>query len=115
MALRGRVPLIPAALIGTSELMPYDRKIPKGGRAEVRFGKPLRFARHCDTPADRFVLRSVTDEIMYEIMLLSGQEYVDEYASKIKEQLTQQARGEEAAKEPEPIPVQPSERAGAAR
>ena len=115
MALEARVPVIPAALIGTFELMPYNRKIPKAGRAEVRFGKPLRFDRHYDTPADRFVLRSVTDEIMYEIMLLSGQEYVDEYASKIKEQLTQQARGEEAAKEPEPSPAQPSERAEATR
>ena len=115
MALEARVPVIPAALIGTYELMPYDRKIPKTGRVEVRFGKPLRFDRHFDTPADRFVLRSVTDEIMYEIMLLSGQEYVDEYASKVKEQLTQQGRGEEAVKEAEPTPVQPSERTGAPR
>jgi 1-acyl-sn-glycerol-3-phosphate acyltransferase len=115
MALEARVPVIPAALIGTYELMPYDRKIPKAGQTEVRFGKPLRFDRHFDTPADRFVLRSVTDEIMYEIMLLTGQEYVDEYASKFKEQLTQQPRGEEAAKEAEPTPVQASERAGAPR
>ena len=115
MALEARVPVIPAALIGTFELMPYDRKVPKVGRAEVRFGKPLRFDRHYDTPADRFVLRSVTDEIMYEIMLLSGQEYVDEYASKVKEQLTQQAAGQEAANEAEPTPVDRSERAGAAR
>jgi len=33
---------------------------------------------------DRFVLRSITDEIMYELMLLSGQEYVDTYATKAK-------------------------------
>jgi len=115
MALEARVPVIPAALIGTYELMPFDRKIPKAGRTEVRFGKPLQFDRHFDTPADRFVLRSVTDEILYEIMLLSGQEYVDEYASKVKEQLTQQARGEEAAKEAEPTPVETSERAGTTR
>ncbi|HEX2267317.1 MAG TPA: lysophospholipid acyltransferase family protein [Actinomycetota bacterium] len=115
MALEARVPVIPAALIGTYELMPYDRKVPKTGQTEVRFGKPLRFDRHFDTPADRFVLRSVTDEIMYEIMLLTGQEYVDEYASKVKEQITQQPRGEEATKEAEPTPVQASERAGAPR
>jgi 1-acyl-sn-glycerol-3-phosphate acyltransferase len=115
MALEARVPVIPAAVMGTYELMPFDRKVPKTGPTEVRFGRPLRFDRHFDTPADRFVLRSVTDEIMYEIMLLSGQEYVDEYASKLKEQLSQQARGEEATKEPEPTPVQPSERAGAPR
>ena len=33
---------------------------------------------------DRFVLRSVTDELMYELMELSGQEYVDVYASRAK-------------------------------
>jgi 1-acyl-sn-glycerol-3-phosphate acyltransferase len=52
----------------------------------VTFGKPLYFDRYYDRPKDRFVLRSVTDEIMYEIMMLSGQEYVDEYASKVKKQ-----------------------------
>ena len=34
---------------------------------------------------DRYILRSITDEIMYEIMRLSGQEYVDKYASCAKE------------------------------
>jgi 1-acyl-sn-glycerol-3-phosphate acyltransferase len=33
---------------------------------------------------DRFVERSMTDEIMYELMQLSGQEYVDQYAAKVK-------------------------------
>ncbi len=64
--------------------MPYDRKVPKPGRVTVRFGKPLSFDRHYETARDRFVLRSVTDEIMYEIMLMSGQEYMDDYASRFK-------------------------------
>jgi 1-acyl-sn-glycerol-3-phosphate acyltransferase len=34
---------------------------------------------------DRIVLRAVTDEIMYELMRISGQEYVDQYASTVKE------------------------------
>jgi 1-acyl-sn-glycerol-3-phosphate acyltransferase len=50
----------------------------------VDYGKPLLFDRYYDRAKDRFVLRSVTDEIMYEIMMMSGQEYVDEYASKVK-------------------------------
>ena len=50
----------------------------------ITFGAPLDFSRHYGTPADRFVLRSITDEVMYEIMMLSGQEYVDEYAAKVK-------------------------------
>ena len=92
MAMEARVPVIPVAILGTFEAMPYDRKIPKGGRVEIRFGKPLTFERHYDRPTDRFVMRSVTDEIMYEIMLLSGQEYVDEYGSKIKTAAERQAR-----------------------
>jgi 1-acyl-sn-glycerol-3-phosphate acyltransferase len=31
------------------------------------------------------VRRSITDEIMYELGKLSGQEYVDVYASSVKE------------------------------
>jgi 1-acyl-sn-glycerol-3-phosphate acyltransferase len=85
MALEAQVPVVPVAIIGTYDALPFDRKVPKPGRVEIRFGKPLDFHRHYGNPADRFVLRSVTDEIMYEIMLMSGQEYVDEYGSKAKE------------------------------
>ena len=47
----------------------------------VRFGKPLDFSRYQGMENDRYILRSITDEIMYEIMRLSGQEYVDKYAT----------------------------------
>jgi 1-acyl-sn-glycerol-3-phosphate acyltransferase len=87
MALEAHVPVIPVALVGTYQAWPYDRKLPKPGRVEIRFGKPLTFDRHYETPTDRFVLRSVTDEIMYEIMMLSGQEYVDDYGARIKRQI----------------------------
>jgi 1-acyl-sn-glycerol-3-phosphate acyltransferase len=87
IALEAHAPVIPVAIVGTFELWPYNRKLPKSGRTEIRFGKALTFERHFDTPADRFVLRSVTDEIMYEIMMLSGQEYVDEYATSVKDQI----------------------------
>jgi 1-acyl-sn-glycerol-3-phosphate acyltransferase len=105
MALEARVPVIPVALVGTFELMPYDRKLPRAGRVELRFGKPLRFDRHFETPADRFVLRSVTDEIMYEIMLLSGQEYVDEYASRVKDHLTRTPNDRPAGEPSAPAPT----------
>jgi len=51
----------------------------------VCFGDPLDFARYDGMASDRFVLRSVTDEIMYALMELSGQEYVDMYATRAKE------------------------------
>ena len=50
----------------------------------MRFGKPLDFSRYEGMAGDRFVERSMTDEIMYELMQLSGQEYVDQYAAKVK-------------------------------
>ena len=99
MALEAQVPVIPVALVGTYEAWPYDKKLPKPGRVEIRFGKPLTFERSYETPADRFVLRSVTDEIMYEIMMLSGQEYVDDYGARIKRKMdrAEAAAAEEAA------------------
>jgi 1-acyl-sn-glycerol-3-phosphate acyltransferase len=88
MALEAQVPVIPVSIRGTDAVMPLDAKVPRvSGRPRVEFGKPLVFDRYYDRPKDRFVLRSVTDEIMYEIMMLTGQEYVDEYASKIKAHL----------------------------
>jgi 1-acyl-sn-glycerol-3-phosphate acyltransferase len=87
MALEAQVPVVPVSIHGSEEIMPLDSKMPRlSGRPTVTFGKPLYFDRYYDRPKDRFVLRSVTDEIMYEIMMLSGQEYVDEYASKVKKQ-----------------------------
>lgn len=85
LALAAGVPVIPTGLVGTDIVMPKEAKIPKlTGRSEVkvRFGKALDFARYQGRERDRFALRSVTDEIMYEIMQLSGQEYVEEYASR---------------------------------
>jgi 1-acyl-sn-glycerol-3-phosphate acyltransferase len=51
----------------------------------VRFGAPLDFSRYAGLAGDRFVERSMVDEIMYSLMDLSGQEYVDMYASSVKE------------------------------
>jgi 1-acyl-sn-glycerol-3-phosphate acyltransferase len=85
LALAAGVPVIPCGTAGIDEVMPKEAKFPRlGGRlpVTVRFGKPLDFSRYAGQERDRFVLRSVTDEIMYEIMRLSGQEYVDEYASR---------------------------------
>jgi 1-acyl-sn-glycerol-3-phosphate acyltransferase len=54
---------------------------------EIRFGKPLDFSRYEGLSGDRFVERSITDEIMYEIMTLSGQEYVDVYGATVKKSM----------------------------
>jgi 1-acyl-sn-glycerol-3-phosphate acyltransferase len=85
MALEAGVPVIPVAMIGTDIIQPTGRRIPKlRPRPGVRFGAPLDFSRYAGMAGDRFVERSITDEIMYELMQLSGQEYVDVYAAKVK-------------------------------
>jgi 1-acyl-sn-glycerol-3-phosphate acyltransferase len=84
MALEAGVPVIPCAMVNTYEIQPPGQVIPKITRVEIRIGKPLDFSRYAGLADDRFVLRSMTDEIMYELMMLSGQEYVDTYATKAK-------------------------------
>ena len=84
MALEAGVPVIPVAMINTDVVQPTGKKIPTLGRVGIRVGKPLDFSRYKGMEGDRFVLRSITDEIMYELMLLSGQEYVDQYATERK-------------------------------
>src|SRR4051812_43286714 len=93
MALEGKVPVLPVAMVGTDEAQPIGRKLPKVVRIGVKIGKPLDFSRYEGMEGDRFVLRSITDEIMYELMQLSGQEYVDVYAASMKERLAAARRG----------------------
>jgi 1-acyl-sn-glycerol-3-phosphate acyltransferase len=88
LALESGAPVIPTAMVGTYELMPSGRFWPRLRiRPGVRFGKPLDFARYSGLESDHLVLRAVTDEIMYALMELSGQEYVDEYAQQAKNRL----------------------------
>ncbi len=84
MILEGQVPVIPVAMMDTEKAMPVGSKIPKVRRVGMVIGKPLDFSRFAGLEGDRFILRSITDEIMYELAKLSGQEYVDVYASSVK-------------------------------
>jgi 1-acyl-sn-glycerol-3-phosphate acyltransferase len=84
MVLEGQVPVIPVAMIDTEKAMPIGSRLPKVRRIGVVVGKPLDFSRFAGLEGDRFILRSITDEIMYELAKLSGQEYVDVYASSMK-------------------------------
>jgi len=87
MALEAKVHVIPVAMIDTEKMQPPGRLIPRIMRPGLRFGKPLDFSRYEGMEEDRYVLRSVTDEIMYALMDLSGQEYVDTYAQRAKAEI----------------------------
>ena len=85
MALESMAPVIPVAMINTYEIQPPGKLLPRLLRVGIRIGEPLDFTRYEGLEDDRFILRSVTDEVMYELMTLSGQEYVDMYATRAKE------------------------------
>jgi 1-acyl-sn-glycerol-3-phosphate acyltransferase len=93
MALEAHAPIGPVAMINTYEIQPPGRLRPRLMRVGIRVGEPLDFSRYEGLEDDRFVLRSVTDEVMYELMRLTGQEYVDMYATRAKELI---GRGESA-------------------
>ena len=86
LALETGVPVIPVAVVGTDVVAPPGKKFGTFTRPIVRFGRPLDFSRYEGMENDRYILRSITDEIMYEIMRLSGQEYVDTYAAVAKDE-----------------------------
>ena len=92
MVLEAGVPVVPVAMIDTEKVMPIGSKIPKVRRIGVVFGEPLDFTRFEGMEGDRFILRSITDEIMYELNRISGQEYVDVYASSVKDRLGARSR-----------------------
>jgi 1-acyl-sn-glycerol-3-phosphate acyltransferase len=85
MVLEAGVPIVPVAMIDTEKAMPTGTRMPKVRRIGIIIGKPLDFSRFEGMEGDRFVLRSVTDELMYEMRRLSNQEYEDVYASSVKE------------------------------
>ncbi len=97
MALEAGVTVIPCAMIDTDKVQPVGKKIPRLVRPTIKIGKPLDFARYEGMSGDRFIERSMTDEIMYELMELSGREYVDVYAAKVKAE-----KGRQTA--PSPVP-----------
>jgi 1-acyl-sn-glycerol-3-phosphate acyltransferase len=84
MVLEAKVPVFPVAMIDTEKVQPIGRRLPRIRRIGVVVGEPLDFSRFAGMEGDRLVLRAVTDEISYELMKLSGQEYIDVYATTLK-------------------------------
>lgn len=91
MTIKAGAPVVPCAMIGTFEAQP-TAALPRITRITIRFGAPLDFSRYAGLEDQRAALRAVTDEIMYAILTLSGQEYVDTYAGEAKAAAQAQAR-----------------------
>ncbi len=84
LALMTGAPVVPFAMIGTDKVQPGGKGLPRIAPVTVRFGEALDFSRYDGMDRDRYVLRAVTDEVMSDVMELSGQEYVDMYATKAR-------------------------------
>lgn len=83
LALRTGAPLIPVGIRGSRDVMPPDAKMPSFFRpVSISFGRPISVERYEGRANDRLVLREITDELMFEIRSLSGQEYIDRYATR---------------------------------
>ncbi len=88
LALRTGVPLIPVGIIGTREIQPPDTVLPKLRRpVTLRFGAPIDITHYAAGANDRLALRALTDELMFEIRELTGQEYRNVYATRRAESL----------------------------
>jgi len=101
MALESQVPVIPVAMIGTDRVNPIGSKIWRPYKVRIKIGEPLDFSRYYGMTSDRFIQRSMTDEIMYSLMELSGAEYVDIYATKAKEEAAAARRARAAPLDPD--------------
>jgi 1-acyl-sn-glycerol-3-phosphate acyltransferase len=83
LALDCGVPILPVAMIGTREAQPIGQVMPRLFMPiTVRIGKPMRFDRFADRSEDPKALRQITDEVMFELRALSGQDYIDRYAKR---------------------------------
>ncbi len=85
LALESGAPVIPVAMLNADEIQPIGAAMPKIRRARIRIGAPLDLSHYAGRAGHRFVERAVTDELMYELMQLSGRKYVDVYAAQVKE------------------------------
>lgn len=81
LAIESGAQVVPVAMFNTEKIQPTGTVVPKVMRVEMVFGEPMTFS---GDSSDLQYLREVTDQIMNRIQELSGQEYVDEYAVKAK-------------------------------
>ncbi|GAB3604419.1 lysophospholipid acyltransferase family protein [Microbacterium aureliae] len=92
MALEAGVPVVPVVMVDTDTMMPIGQRIPRVVRVGVVIGEPLDFSRFAGMESDRYILRSITDEIMVALQRLGEQEYEDVYASTVKDRLKKPVR-----------------------
>jgi 1-acyl-sn-glycerol-3-phosphate acyltransferase len=83
LAMKVGCPIFPVGITGTREIQPPDAKAPKLFKpCSIKIGRPIDVQRYRSRADDHLVLRQITDELMFEIRELTGQEYRNVYAGK---------------------------------
>lgn len=100
LAIEAGVPVIPVAMIGTYEIQPTGQVFPRIKKVKVAFGEPIDFSQFKGREREPAVLREATNQVMAALAELSGQQYVDIYATKAKELI---AKGEVTAADAEEV------------
>lgn len=95
LALNSGAPVIPVAMMGTRKMLPPGAPLPRPTRIEIRIGKRMEFGHLAGEPPAR-ARRTVADDVMRAIGELSGQDYVHQYASDVKAQLSDGEDGQTA-------------------
>lgn len=94
LAVKAKAPVVAIGMIGSRDIMPKEARFPKlRGRVTIKFSAPMTFEKYEGLEGDRLALRAITDEVMFEIMSLSGQSYVDEYASSAAKHTSNGSKG----------------------
>jgi 1-acyl-sn-glycerol-3-phosphate acyltransferase len=99
LAMNSGLPVIPVAMFGTDRVLPPGHSVPRLGKVRIKIGKPMTFGTAAEgrpeeegrPEAPAKVRRAIADEVLRAIHELSGQEYVNMYASVRKEQLAAEA------------------------
>ena len=86
-ALEAKVPIVPVGMIGTYDILPPHKKIPKLKRCRIKIEKPIVHAKHFDQEHTEDLLRHLTDNLMLRIAALAGKEY--KHLSDNKEKIIQ--------------------------
>lgn len=83
LAMQTGAPIIPVGIVGTREIQPPDAPFPKPFMpAMFHFGAPIDPGKYGGASDDHLALRQITDEVMFEIREMTGQEYVNHYATR---------------------------------
>ncbi len=86
------LPVVPVGIVGTRRVQPPGSQWMRPFHTvTVRFGPPMTMGPETESPEG---LRRMTDRLMQEISRLSGQEYVDEYATRRRIPPDQPEQGE---------------------